>query len=251
MKILALAAILSVFAPAAQAQSEARAGRAALAFQASVAQAVPALPVDPFQFGECRAADSLHTSLKLSDAVDRLQGCARELWVRYDLPVTVSAGAVGVNPTRSGLVLGLVFRFGVPVDSFEQPAREIAHGLWLRRYELLNQRARLGRHDDQGVFAESSLQQTADRCTGIRIPPRTAEEFVLRYGDCLRANAKLRIRTIRVSPGDASRVEVYSRAKLDDVRAMNGLVVVRGLQDLVGFAIEANADHGIPTPRNP
>lgn len=260
MRLSSLLAAFAVSLPrAVQAQGEAPATRAALEFEAAAARAPKVVaPADAFATQpECAVADLVHIQAeKLWRVVESLEPCARALSVRYDLPVTVGAGAIGVTAAEPGFVLGVVFRLGWDDGALSPARREIQEALAKRESGLQGHRARLGLPSDRGVFASSSLQASVERCApppNVRqVPPRTAADFARRYAECLRAERHLQVRTVRPAPGSSSRVEVYSKAGPGAVRGMSGLVVVMGVGDLVGFEIEANEDPVIrpnaPTP---
>lgn len=232
------------------AQAQVEAAAAARQFQEAAERPIIAPPVDAFSTTpECEAADRVNIQPeKLHRVVESLQPCAQALSKRFGAPVSVGAGAAGVTAGDPGFILGVVFRVGGEQGALSPGARSLDRSLAKRGWSIQGRPVRLGRSDDSGVFANSSLQSAVDRCAPPpnvrRVPPQTPDDFVRRYDACLRAERQLGIRLVRTAPGRQNQnlVEVYARAAPGALRGMSGLVIVMGVGDLVGFHVEGNAD---------
>lgn len=95
----------------------------------------------------------------------------------------------------------------------------------------------------------SVLQPILERCDGPKMLPRSAEDFVTVYGDCLRAAKGLSIAAVRAHPTEPRTVVVLSSARFETLLDMSGVVTVPSAPGVGRFRIEARRELSAALPR--
>ena len=167
---------------------------------------VPARPQDAADaFADleaCAIVDVVYVRQpSLPEAVSALAPCLEAVSKRYGAAATAAAD------TKA-----LVIR--IPVAASQTAlARDLSAALAKRGGSLIGFPARVSAElasvQPQGT---SVLQPVLERCGGPKMLPRSAEDFVTVYGDCLKGAKGLSIAAVRAHPTEAKTVVVLSAA---------------------------------------
>lgn len=202
-----------------------------------VGQAAPAAPAeaaDAFSNLEaCAIVDVVYIRQpSLPEAVSALTPCLEAVSKRYGAAATASA----VESKA------LVIR--IPVAASQTAlARDLAAAIAKRGGSLIGFPARvspeLASVQPQGT---SVLQPVLERCSGPKMLPRSAEDFVVVYGDCLKSAKGLSIAAVRAHPTEEKTVLVMSGARFETLMDMSGVVTVPSAPGVATFRIEARRE---------
>lgn len=168
----------------------------------------------------------------LPEAVSALTPCLEAVSKRYG--AAASAAAVDAK--------ALVIR--IPVAASQTAlARDLAAAIAKRGGSLVGFPARvspeLASVQPQGT---SVLQPVLERCSGPKMLPRSAEDFVTVYGDCLKSAKGLAITAVRAHPAEEKTVLVLSAARFETLMDMSGVVTVPSAPGVAAFRIEARRE---------
>ncbi|TBR23712.1 hypothetical protein EPO15_05400 [bacterium] len=168
----------------------------------------------------------------LPEAVTALAPCLEAVSKRYG-----AAATAGAADTKA-----LVIR--IPVAASQTAlARDLSAAIAKRGGSLIGYPARVSAElapvQPQGT---SVLQPILERCAGPKMLPRSASDFVLVYGDCLRSAKGLSIAAVRAHPTEEKTVLVLSNARFETLLDMSGIVTVPSAPGVGRFRIEARRD---------
>lgn len=209
-----------------------------------VGQAAPAAPAEAadafFGLEACVVVDVVYVRQpSLPEAVAALTPCLEAVSKRYG--AAASAAAADAK--------ALVIR--IPVAASQTAlARDLAAALEKRGGRLVGFPARVSAElapvQSRGV---SVLQPVVERCGGPKMLPRSASDFVVVYGDCLKSAKGLAIAAVRAHPTEPKTVVVTSGARFETLLDMSGIVTVPSAPGVATFRIEARRELSAEFPK--
>lgn len=171
----------------------------------------------------------------LPEAVSALAPCLEAVSKRYG----AAASAVAADSKA------LVIRIPVAASNTAL-ARDLSAALAKRGGSLIGFPARVSAElasvQPQGT---SVLQPILERCAGPKMLPRSAEDFVTVYGDCLKSAKGLSIAAVRAHPTEPKTVLVLSAARFETLMDMSGIVTVPSAPGVGRFVIEARREMAV------
>lgn len=168
----------------------------------------------------------------LPEALSALAPCLEAVSKRYGAAATAAAGDAKA----------LVIR--IPVTASQTAlARDLNAAIAKRGGSLIGFPARVSAELAPVQSSGTSvLQPILERCAGPKMLPRSAADFVLVYGDCLRSAKGLSIASVRAHPTEEKTVVVTSSARFETLMDMSGVVTVPSAPGVGRFRIEARRD---------